>query len=157
MANLGMLDGARLLKGIANTGTFARDLFPPDVLALPTLGRAMVETLLIVAFIGLDVGAVLIGLTSYVPLFVQEVIGTGPLVAGFALATLTYEMLTGRLPGRVYVPATRYQSALAAELDSILGRALARDREERYSGVTEFARHLAAVLSPSQERILQPA
>ena len=31
----------------------------------------------------------LIGLTSYVPTFVQGVLGTGPLVAGFALATLT--------------------------------------------------------------------
>ncbi len=35
------------------------------------------------------VGAVLLGLTSYVPTFVQGVLGTGPLVAGFALATLT--------------------------------------------------------------------
>jgi EmrB/QacA subfamily drug resistance transporter len=37
----------------------------------------------------LTVGAVLLGLTSYVPTFVQSVMGTGPLVAGFALATLT--------------------------------------------------------------------
>jgi MFS family permease len=35
------------------------------------------------------VGAVLLGLTSYVPTYVQEVLGTGPLVAGFALAALT--------------------------------------------------------------------
>ena len=31
----------------------------------------------------------LLGLTSYVPTYVQGVLGTGPLVAGFALATLT--------------------------------------------------------------------
>ena len=35
------------------------------------------------------VGAILIGLTSYVPTYVQGVLGTGPLVAGFALAALT--------------------------------------------------------------------
>ncbi|WP_375489979.1 MDR family MFS transporter [uncultured Jatrophihabitans sp.] len=35
------------------------------------------------------VGGVLIGLSSYVPTYVQDVVGTGPLVAGFALATLT--------------------------------------------------------------------
>jgi EmrB/QacA subfamily drug resistance transporter len=35
------------------------------------------------------VGAVLLGLTSYVPTYVQAVVGVGPLVAGFALATLT--------------------------------------------------------------------
>jgi EmrB/QacA subfamily drug resistance transporter len=34
------------------------------------------------------VGAILLGLSSYIPTYVQEVIGTGPLVAGFALATL---------------------------------------------------------------------
>jgi EmrB/QacA subfamily drug resistance transporter len=39
--------------------------------------------------ISASVGAVLLGLTSYVPTFVQGVLGTGPLVAGFALATLT--------------------------------------------------------------------
>ena len=37
-----------------------------------------------------------IGLTSYVPTFVQGVLGTGPLVAGFALATLTRR--AGRSP-----------------------------------------------------------
>jgi multidrug resistance protein len=41
------------------------------------------------SLVSLTVGAVLIGLTSYVPTFVQSVMGTGPLVAGFALATLT--------------------------------------------------------------------
>src|SRR4051812_368250 len=34
------------------------------------------------------VGAILLGLSSYVPTFVQDVLGTGPLVAGVALATL---------------------------------------------------------------------
>ena len=37
----------------------------------------------------LAVGAMLIGLTSYVPLYVQGVLGTSALVAGFALAALT--------------------------------------------------------------------
>jgi len=41
------------------------------------------------AVIALLVCAVLLGRTTYVPTFVQTVLGTGPLVAGFALATLT--------------------------------------------------------------------
>jgi EmrB/QacA subfamily drug resistance transporter len=45
--------------------------------------------LVVSSLVSLTVGAALIGLTSYVPTFVQSVIGTGPLVAGFALATLT--------------------------------------------------------------------
>jgi EmrB/QacA subfamily drug resistance transporter len=45
--------------------------------------------LVVSSLVSLAVGAVLLGLTSYVPTFVQSVVGTGPLVAGFALATLT--------------------------------------------------------------------
>ncbi len=37
----------------------------------------------------LAVGALLIGLSSYVPTYAQGVLGTGALVAGFALASLT--------------------------------------------------------------------
>jgi MFS family permease len=35
------------------------------------------------------IGAVVLGLSSYIPTYVQSVLGTGPVVAGFALATLT--------------------------------------------------------------------
>jgi EmrB/QacA subfamily drug resistance transporter len=50
------------------------------------------------------VGAVLLGLTSYVPTFVQDVLGTGPLVAGFALAALTLGWpLSASQSGRLYL------------------------------------------------------
>ena len=50
------------------------------------------------------VGGVLIGLSSYVPTYVQVVVGTGPLVAGFALATLTIGWpISGSQAGRVYL------------------------------------------------------
>jgi EmrB/QacA subfamily drug resistance transporter len=52
----------------------------------------------------LGVGATLIGLTSYVPMYVQGVIGYGPLVAGFALATLTVGWpLAASQVGKVYM------------------------------------------------------
>ncbi|HEX6921273.1 MAG TPA: MDR family MFS transporter [Actinomycetes bacterium] len=52
----------------------------------------------------LAVGAVLIGLTSYVPTYVQGVLGTGALVAGFALAALTLGWpIAASLSGRVYL------------------------------------------------------
>jgi EmrB/QacA subfamily drug resistance transporter len=41
------------------------------------------------SLVSAGVGIVLIGLTSYVPTYVQGVLGTGPLIAGFALATFT--------------------------------------------------------------------
>jgi EmrB/QacA subfamily drug resistance transporter len=62
--------------------------------------RLLVATNLVAAC----VGAVLIGLTSYVPTFVQVVLGTGPLVAGFALAALTLGWpLSASQSGRFYL------------------------------------------------------
>jgi MFS family permease len=52
----------------------------------------------------LAVGVMLIGLTSYVPLFVQEVLGTSALIAGFALAALTVGWpISASLSGRIYL------------------------------------------------------
>jgi EmrB/QacA subfamily drug resistance transporter len=62
--------------------------------------RLLVATSLVSAC----VGAVLLGLTSYVPTFVQDVLGTGPLVAGFALAALTLGWpLSASQSGRLYL------------------------------------------------------
>ena len=52
----------------------------------------------------LGVGAILIGLTSYVPLYVQGVLGTSALVAGFALAALTIGWpIAASTAGRLYL------------------------------------------------------
>ncbi len=52
----------------------------------------------------LGVGALLIGLTSFVPPYVQGVLGTGPLVAGFALAAFTLGWpLAATYSGRIYL------------------------------------------------------
>jgi MFS family permease len=62
--------------------------------------RLIVTTSLVAA----GVGAVLIGLSSYVPTYVQDVLGTGPLVAGFALAALTLGWpLSAAQAGRIYL------------------------------------------------------
>lgn len=52
----------------------------------------------------LAAGTILIGLSSYVPSYVQGVLGTGALVAGFALASLTLGWpLAATLSGRIYM------------------------------------------------------
>lgn len=52
----------------------------------------------------LVVGVLLIGLTSYVPLYSQGVLGTGALVAGFAVAALTIGWpIAASLAGRIYL------------------------------------------------------
>ena len=55
----------------------------------------------------LGVGVILIGLTSYVPLYAQGVLGTAPLVAGFALAALTLGWPHRRRPVGPALPAHR--------------------------------------------------
>ena len=54
--------------------------------------------------VALIIGALLIGLSSYVPTYVQGVLGTGPVVAGFALAALTLGWpLAATYSGRLYM------------------------------------------------------
>jgi MFS family permease len=54
--------------------------------------------------VGLGVGAVLIGLTSYVPTYLEGSLGVQPLIAGLALAALTLGWpLTASIAGRFYL------------------------------------------------------
>jgi EmrB/QacA subfamily drug resistance transporter len=83
--------------------------------------RLLVATNLVAAC----VGAVLLGLTSYVPTFVQEVLGTGPLVAGFALAALTLGWpLSASQSGRVYLRIGLRATSLVGATVVVLGCAL---------------------------------
>jgi EmrB/QacA subfamily drug resistance transporter len=83
--------------------------------------RLLVATNLVAAC----VGAVLMGLTSYVPTFVQDVLGTGPLVAGFALAALTLGWpLSASQSGRVYLRLGFRATALIGATVVVVGCAL---------------------------------
>jgi EmrB/QacA subfamily drug resistance transporter len=68
------------------------------------------------------VGAVLIGLSSYVPTFVQGVLGTGALVAGFALASLTVGWpLAAAGAGRIYMRIGFRDTALIGAVVVVVG------------------------------------
>ncbi|WP_111768248.1 MDR family MFS transporter [Nakamurella deserti] len=71
------------------------------------------------------VGAVLLGLTSYVPTYVQTALGTGPLTAGFALATLTLGWpIAASLSGRLYLRIGFRNTALIGSVLVVAGAAL---------------------------------
>jgi predicted MFS family arabinose efflux permease len=71
------------------------------------------------------VGAVLLGLTSYVPTYVQEVLGTGPLVAGFALAALTLGWpVSASQAGRLYLRIGIRATALLGSVVVVAATAL---------------------------------
>jgi len=80
---------------------FAERRAEEPVLPLWVFSRRL---LLTTAFVSLGVGAVLIGLTSYVPTYLEGSIGTPPLVAGLALAMLTIGWpISASLSGRLYL------------------------------------------------------
>ncbi|WP_090482609.1 MDR family MFS transporter [Nakamurella panacisegetis] len=75
--------------------------------------------------VSLAVGAVLLGLTSYVPTYVQTVLGAGPLVAGFALATLTIGWpIAASLAGRLYLRIGFRSTVLIGGAVALAGTAL---------------------------------
>ena len=73
----------------------------------------------------LGVGVMLIGLTSYVPLYAQGVLHTSALVAGFALAALTLGWpLAASMAGRIYLRIGFRRTALIGAGVIIIGAAL---------------------------------
>ena len=89
--------GAALLVGFV----LAEKRAAEPVLPLWVLSRRL---LLTTSLLGLGVGAILIGLTSYVPTYLESAIGSPPLVAGLALAALTLGWpLAATFSGRIYL------------------------------------------------------
>ncbi|MEC3976071.1 MDR family MFS transporter [Amycolatopsis sp. H20-H5] len=75
--------------------------------------------------IAVVVGAVLMGMTSYLPTFAEGVLGTGALVAGFSLAALTVGWpISASLSGRVYMRIGFRDTALIGSVFIIAGAAL---------------------------------
>jgi EmrB/QacA subfamily drug resistance transporter len=92
------------------------------VLPAHLLRRRLVST---TSLASLAVGAILIGLTSYVPLYVQSVLGTNALIAGFALAALTIGWpIAASTSGRLYLRIGFRNTALIGSAVIIGGAAL---------------------------------
>lgn len=73
---------------------------PEPVLPLWVLSRRLLATTTALA---LGIGVILIGLTSYVPTYLESSLGSKPLVAGLALAALTLGWpLSATLSGRLF-------------------------------------------------------
>jgi MFS family permease len=74
----------------------------------------------------LIVGALMIGLSSYLPTYAQGVLGVGPVVAGFALAALTIGWpLSASQSGRLYLRIGFRDTALVGTVFVIAGAVLA--------------------------------
>ena len=70
------------------------------------------------------VGVLTLGLSSYVPMYVQEVLGTGALIAGFALAALTLGWpVAASQAGRIYLRIGFRNTGLVGGVFAIAGTA----------------------------------
>jgi len=95
---------------------------PEPVLPLWVFRRRLLIT---AGLTSAGVGAILLGLTSYVPTYVQDVLGTGPLVAGFALATLLLGWpISASQAGKIYLRIGFRGCALIGSAVVLAGAAL---------------------------------
>ena len=115
---------AILMIGVALLVVFAfveRRAADPVLPSWVLRDRLLLPTSLVAA----GIGAVLIGLSSYVPTFVQDSLGTGPLVAGFALAALTIGWpLSAARSGALYLRVGFRVTALIGAVIIVAGSAL---------------------------------
>lgn len=75
--------------------------------------------------VSLTVGAMLVGLTSYVPLYVQGVLGHNALVGGFAVAALTIGWpIAASTAGRIYLRIGFRNTALIGAAVALVGAGL---------------------------------
>ncbi|HEU5486265.1 MAG TPA: MDR family MFS transporter [Microlunatus sp.] len=75
--------------------------------------------------VSLSVGAMLVGLTSYVPLYVQGVLGHNALVGGFAVAALTIGWpIAASTAGRIYLRIGFRNTALIGSAVALVGAGL---------------------------------
>ncbi|UFU06456.1 MDR family MFS transporter [Ruania halotolerans] len=85
-----------LLSFVLYARRAAHPIFNVRVLRQRIIGASTVASLM--------VGVIVLGLSTYVPIYAQGVLGYGPLMAGFALAALTLGWpIAATLSGRVYL------------------------------------------------------
>lgn len=109
--------GGLLLAGF---GVAARRAVDPILPAWVLTRRLLLTT----TVVGLCVGAILIGLTSYVPTYLEGSLGVSPVRAGLALTTLTIGWpLTAGLAGRIYLRVGFKKTALIGAVLVLIGTA----------------------------------
>ncbi|MCT9870572.1 MFS transporter [Paenarthrobacter aurescens] len=92
------------------------------ILPMWVVSRRLLATTALVAF---GVGAVMLGLTSYVPTFLEGALSTSPLLAGLALAALTLGWpISASQAGRFYLRIGFRSTAIIGIVVTVIGSAV---------------------------------
>lgn len=115
--------GAFALGGVLLVAfVFAERRASEPILPLWVFSRRL---LLTTTLMGLGTGALLLGLTSYVPTYLEGSLGVAPIVAGLALAALTLGWpIAASFSGRVYLRLGFRTTALIGMIFVVAGAAL---------------------------------
>lgn len=70
----------------------------------------------------------------------------------YALGVTLYEMITGKVPGNVFVPLSKCVPGLDPRFDKIIQRALQRERTKRYQSAAELRADLDRIVNTPQEK-----
>jgi len=98
------------------------------------------RVLLASSLVAVAVGAIVLGLTSYVPTFAQGAAGAGPITAGFTLATLTVGWpLAAAQSGRMYLRIGFRRTALVGCVLTVAGTVLVALATARQDGLLAIA------------------
>ena len=167
LANVGLLDTERLRRGALNVGIFARSLVPPDWSVLPTVSRAILETVQI-AFAGTALGFMLalpLALLASRTLFGPAVTGPARLVLAIVrtvpslLSAIVFLVAVGLGPGAGTLGIALYSVGYLGKLlyetfegvdpeviEAVRGVGLNRLQLARYAVLPEAANAVVAQL-----------
>ena len=107
------------------------------ILPLWVLGKRVLNSANSAALL---IGVLMIGLSTYVPLFAQGVLGTSALVAGFALAAMTLGWpIAASLAGRIYLRVGFRTTMLFGSVDRRTRRRVCCSRSTPASAVLHLA------------------
>jgi EmrB/QacA subfamily drug resistance transporter len=113
-----------VLFGISSLAAFiaVEKRVPEPVLPLWVYNRRVLLTSSLTAAC---MGAILLGMSAYIPTYVQDVLGFGPVVAGFALSALVIGWpLAASQSGRIYLRVGFRVCALVGTIFVVIGTAL---------------------------------